>query len=312
MSRNRDKRLDDDPIIKLSDSEKTRHPALMKVLSPAKINLFLQVTGKRPDGYHELFSLMCCVSLCDTIFLQFDTTKIEIDSSHPTMPLDENNLAYQAADLFFKTLNIKAGVKIGILKQIPLAAGLGGGSSNAASVLRGLNHHYGRPLSLDRLMVLGLKLGADVPFLLYQKPALASGIGDILEAYTQEVPDTVVIVYPGFAVSTAAVFQNLNLRLTKCKKIITRPSLKKSGYQIPLHLCNDLEAVTESRHPEIKAVKQHLIQLGAMGVLMSGSGPSVFGLFAGREAANNAIRAIKPHPRWIAFGVEIIREKYPL
>ncbi len=97
----------------------------MKILSPAKINLFLQVTGKRPDGYHELFSLMCCVSLFDTIFLQFGTQKIEIESSHPQIPLDETNLAYQAAALFFKTLGVKDGVKITIDKSIPVAAGLG-------------------------------------------------------------------------------------------------------------------------------------------------------------------------------------------
>ena len=280
----------------------------MKILSPAKINLFLQVTGKRSDGYHELFSLMCCISLYDTISLQFDTDEIKIDSLHPDMPLDAGNLVYQAADLFFQTLKIKAGVRIGIDKQIPIAAGLGGGSSNAASVLRGLNHYYGYPLSQDRIMTLGLKLGADVPFLLYQKPALASGIGEILEAYTAWLPDTVVIVYPGFSVSTAAVFQNLNLRLTKCKKVITKPTLKKSGYQIPLHLCNDLEAVTESQYPEIKSVKEQLILLGALGSLMSGSGPTVFGLFSDQKSAGNAVRAIEAHPRWTAFGAGIIRE----
>ena len=280
----------------------------MKILSPAKINLFLQVTGKRSDGYHELFSLMCCISLYDTISLQFDTDEIKIESLHPDMPLDAGNLVYQAADLFFQTLKIKGGVRIGIDKQIPIAAGLGGGSSNAASVLRGLNHYYGYPLSQDRIMTLGLKLGADVPFLLYQKPALASGIGEILKAYTAWLPDTVVIVYPGFSVSTAAVFQNLNLRLTKCKKVITKPTLKKSGYQIPLHLCNDLEAVTESQYPEIKSVKEQLILLGALGSLMSGSGPTVFGLFSDQKSAGNAVRAIEAHPRWTAFGAGIIRE----
>ena len=204
----------------LSNDNKPRTPreASMNILSPAKINLFLQVTGKRPDGYHALFSLMCCVNLFDKISLQFDADKIEIDSSHPQMPRDDANLAYKAADLFFKTSKITAGVKVSIQKNIPVAAGLGGGSSNAASVLLGLNDHYGQPLSRHQLITLGLKLGADVPFLLHQKPALASGVGEKLEAYTAWLPDIVVIVYPGFAVSTAAVFQNLNLRLTNCKK----------------------------------------------------------------------------------------------
>jgi 4-diphosphocytidyl-2-C-methyl-D-erythritol kinase len=190
----------------------------MKILSPAKINLFLQVTGKRPDGYHELFSLMCCVTLCDTIYLQFGTEKIQIESSHPQIPLDQTNLAHKAAALFLNALGAAEGVKITIEKSIPLAAGLGGGSSNAASVLKGLNQHYGLPFSRDRLMSMGLGLGADVPFLLFQKPALASGIGVRLEAYSDPLPYRVIIVDPGFGVSTAEVFQNLNLRLTKCKK----------------------------------------------------------------------------------------------
>jgi len=281
----------------------------MKILSPAKINLFLQVTGKRPDGYHELFSLMCCVSLCDTIRLGFGTEKIEIESSHPQIPLDETNLAYKAADLFLKTLGAKEGVKITIEKSIPVAAGLGGGSSNAASVLRGLNHHFDFPFSRDQLRSLGLSLGADVPFLLFQKPALASGIGEKLEAYPGPLPNRVAIVHPGFGVSTAEVFQNLNLRLTKCKKKITKPSLKKIGYTVSLHLCNDLEAVTVSKYPEIKLVKEQLIQQGALGALMSGSGPTVFGLFSDQQKAGQAMRTIGLNPRWDVYLTEIILEK---
>jgi 4-diphosphocytidyl-2-C-methyl-D-erythritol kinase len=281
----------------------------MKILSPAKINLFLQVTGKRPDGYHELFSLMCCVSLCDTISLQFGTEKIEIESSHPHIPLDETNLAYQAAALFLKTLDVEEGVKITIEKSIPLAAGLGGGSSNAASVLKGLNQHYDSPFSQDRLMSLGLSLGADVPFLLFQQPALASGIGEKLEAYPEPLPYRVIIVHPGFGVSTAEVFQNLNLRLTKCKKKFTKPSLKKYGYDVSLHLCNDLEAVTASKYPEIKLVKEQLSHHGALGALMSGSGPTVFGLFSDSDKAGEAMQAIGRHPRWTAFLTEIMGEK---
>ena len=284
----------------------------MKILSPAKINLFLQVTGKRPDGYHELFSLMCCVSLCDAIHLQFGTEKIEIESSHPHIPLDETNLAYRAAALFLNTLGVQEGVKITIEKSIPIAAGLGGGSSNAAAVLRGLNQHYDFPFSQDRLMALGLSLGADVPFLMFQQPALASGIGEKLEAYPEPLPYHVIIVYPGFGVSTAEVFQNLNLRLTKCKKKITKPSLNKSGYNVSLHLCNDLEAVTVPKYPEIELIKEQLNQHGALGALMSGSGPTVFGLFSDPDKAGKAMAAIRRHPRRTAFLAEIIGEKYPV
>jgi 4-diphosphocytidyl-2-C-methyl-D-erythritol kinase len=284
----------------------------MKILSPAKINLFLQVTGKRPDGYHDLFSLMCCVSLFDSIYLQFDSDKIVIESSHPDLPLDETNLAHKAAALFFKTLGMTDGVKITIEKNIPVAAGLGGGSSNAASVLRGLNHYYDYPFSRNQLSALGLCLGADVPFLLYQKPAFAAGVGEKLEAYTAQLPNHVILVNPGFRVSTAVVFQNLNLRLTKCKKIITRPSLKKTGFDVSLHLCNDLEAVTISKHPEVNSAKMQLVQQGALGALMSGSGPTVFGLFSDPDKACNAMQALGRNASWNTFSAEIIREKYTI
>ena len=282
----------------------------MKILSPAKINLFLQVTGKRSDGYHDLFSLMCCVTLYDTIFLQFGTEKIEIESSHPQIPLDEANLAYKSADLFFKTLGIKEGVKITIEKNIPIAAGLGGGSSNAASVLRGLNRHYDFPFSQARLAAFGRSLGADVPFLLSQNPALATGIGEKLEPYREPLPYRVIIVDPGFGISTAEVYQKLNLRLTKYKKKITKPSLMKTDFNVSQHLCNDLEAVTELKYPEIKSVKEQLIKQGALGALMSGSGPTVFGLFSDQEKAGKAMQAIGRNPRWNAYLAEIIYEKY--
>ena len=158
-------------------------------------------------------------------------------------------------------------------------------------------------------MALGLSLGADVPFLLFQKPALASGVGEKLEAYPARLPSNVLIVYPGFWVSTAEVFQNLNLRLTKCKKKITKPSLMKTGYNVSRHLCNDLEAVTESKYPEIKSVKDQLIKQGALGALMSGSGPTVFGLFSDQEKAGQAMQAIGRKPHWNAYLTEIIYEK---
>ena len=300
------KSRDECHLVDRNENRSPKHGTSMKILSPAKINLFLQVTGKRPDGYHELLSLMCCVSLFDTIFLEFGSSKIEIESSNPQISLDETNLAHKAATLFFKTLGVKDGVKITIEKSIPVAAGLGGGSSNAASVLKGLNRHYDVPFSRDRLMSIGLSLGADVPFLLFQKPALASGIGEKLEACPAPTPKNVIIVHPGFRVSTTEVFQNLNLRLTKCKKKITKRILKKSGFNVSLHLCNDLEAVTISKYPEIKSIKEQLIKQGALGALMSGSGPTVFGLFSDQEKVANAMQAIGRNPRWNAFSVEII------
>jgi len=282
----------------------------MKILSPAKINLFLQVTGKRPDGYHELFSLMCCVDLCDIIILEFCLKNIEIESSHPQIPLDETNLAHRAAAVFFKALNVNDGIKIFIDKSIPVAAGLGGGSSNAASVLKGLNQHYGYPFSRNQLMSMGLGLGADVPFFLFGKPALASGIGEKLEAYPEPLPFHLVVVYPGFMVSTGEVFQNLNLGLTKCEKKIKRLFSTKISFDPGRHLCNDLEIVTASKYPVIKSIKEQLLIRGALGALMSGSGPTVFGLFSDSHTAERAKQAIGENTRWDAFVCKIFDGAY--
>ncbi|MEE4263683.1 MAG: 4-(cytidine 5'-diphospho)-2-C-methyl-D-erythritol kinase [Desulfobacteraceae bacterium] len=282
----------------------------MKVLSPAKINLFLQVIGKRPDGFHELFSLMCCLDLFDIIFLQFGGKKIEIESSDRQIPLDETNIAHKAATLFFKSLKCTDGLNIRIEKSIPVAAGLGGGSSNAASVLAGLNQNYGFPFSLDELMSMGLEIGADVPFFLFQKPALASGVGEKLEAYSGSLPFHILLLNPGVEVHTAEVFQNLNLGLTKCKKKFTKPSLRHSGFDPSLHLCNDLETVTISKYPVIESLKKQLLMHGALGALMSGSGPSVFGLFSDPRKAGEARQAIGRNIRANAYLADIIDKAF--
>jgi len=283
----------------------------MKALSPAKINLFLQVIGKRPDGYHELFSLMCCVDLFDTIFLQFGLKNIQIESSHPQIPLDDTNLAHRAAVVFFKALNVNDGLKISIDKFIPVAAGLGGGSSNAASVLKGLNEHYGHPFSRNQLRSMGLGLGADVPFFLLGKPALVSGIGEKLEAYPGPLPFHVVVVFPGFKVSTGEVFQNLNLGLTKCEKKIKRLFLIKNSFDPEQNVCNDLEIVTASEYPVITSIKEQLLTRGALGALMSGSGPTVFGLFSDSHTAERAKQAIGENTPWDAFVCDILDGTYP-
>ena len=283
----------------------------MKILSPAKINLFLQVTGKRPDGFHELFSLMCCLDLFDIIFLQFGGKKIEIESSSRQIPLDETNIAHKAATLFFKSLKTTDGLNIRIEKSIPVAAGLGGGSSNAASVLSGLNQHYGFPFSRDKLMSLGLQLGADVPFFIFQKPALASGVGEKLEAYPGSLPYHILLLNPGIEVPTAEVYRNLNLRLTKCKKKFTKLFLKQSGFDASRHLCNDLETVTISKYPVIESLKKQLVSHGASGALMSGSGPTVFGLFSDPHTASEAGQAIGRNTRLNAYLADIIGEMIP-
>jgi 4-diphosphocytidyl-2-C-methyl-D-erythritol kinase len=274
----------------------------MKLLSPAKINLFLQITGKRPDGYHELFSLMCCIDLCDTITLGFGAEKITVSCPAPGIPEDETNLAHKAARLFLKNAGIREGLEILIDKKIPAGAGLGGGSSNAATVLLGLNRHYSSPFSAGELTRMGLSIGADVPFFIFQKPALATGIGEKLAPYHNLSPYKIVLIYPGVSVSTADVYKNFNLGLTNCKKRFKSYPFKDYGFNEEYHLCNDLETVSVSKHPDIMAAKRVLLENGAKGALMSGSGSAVFGLFYGAKEAESASRKISGcHGNWNVY-----------
>ena len=266
----------------------------MKIFSPAKINLFLQVLGKRSDGYHDLMTLMCCIGLYDTVSLTFGVQDIAVSCRHPVVPEDDTNLAYGAAHLFFKALDKSEGVNISIQKQIPVAAGLGGGSSNAAAVLLGLNRYYGYPFTTEELMSMGLSIGADVPFFIFQRPAIASGIGEKLEAYQNLKNLKILLVFPGFSVSTADVYKKLNLGLTKCKKKLKSFLLNEQRFDPRNHLCNDLEAVTASEYPVIKTVKKALLNHGALGALMTGSGPTVFGVFKTLEKAISVKESLIP------------------
>lgn len=265
----------------------------MKILSPAKINLFLHVCGKRPDGYHELFSLMCCVTLFDEISLQIgrgDT--IDIQCAHPNVPSDTTNLAHRAARLFYHKLGAARDISIHLTKNIPVAAGLGGGSGNAASVLLALNSVHHHPFNRAQLMEMGLTLGADVPFFIFQKPAIATGIGEILDPFEGDLPYHFLLLYPKVTVSTARIYQNLNLALTKDKKKPTSNHLKLRRFEPAHHLANDLEKVTVQKHPEIGLLKEKLLNHGAIGALMSGSGPTVFGLFNDTDTVRSAKQAL--------------------
>jgi 4-diphosphocytidyl-2-C-methyl-D-erythritol kinase len=277
--------------------------------SPAKINLFLKVVGRRPDGYHEIITLLSRVGLFDTVVLTFDQPSISVDCSHPGVPKDRTNLAYQAASLFFDALSTRDGVAILIDKVIPVAAGLGGGSSNAAAALMGLNRYYGSPFSDRELTAIALKVGADVPFFLFRHVAVARGIGDDLEAYDNLPPFCVVLVCPKFEVSTAWVYRNLNLGLTNRDKNFKIRLFNKDFSSAKDFLFNDLEQVTIGKFPEIKTVKKTLLDVGAEAALMSGSGPSVFGLFKDTRQAKKAVHSIirlGRRVRWKTFLVELL------
>jgi 4-diphosphocytidyl-2-C-methyl-D-erythritol kinase len=273
----------------------------VRLLSPAKINLFLAITGKRADGYHELLSLFCPITLYDTVTLTFGGEHIRVSCEHPDVPDNEANIAYRAAALFFERLGRNDGVMIRIDKQIPVAAGLGGGSSNAASVLISMNEYYNYPFSQNELGKMGLKLGADVPFFIFGKPALASGIGEKLETVERIKPYKILVIFPGFGVSTAHIYKNLNLRLTNCKKKLKNSCFKDSDIDAACCACNDLESVTEVLYPEISEIKQRLMTYGAKAALMSGSGSSVFGLFSDISRSEQAFRVLSAHPRWKCY-----------
>ena len=195
-----------------------------ELLSPAKINLFLSVTGRRPDGYHELTTLMAGIDLYDRITLDFSGRDIRLQCDAPDIPQDESNLAFRAARLYEATYRRRyrhapfSGLAIGLHKRIPAGAGLGGGSSNAATVLKALNAKAPEPLPHADLAVLALQLGADVPFFLTGRPALATGIGERLTPWNDLRPYALLVVFPGCALATREVYGALNLRLTKCEK----------------------------------------------------------------------------------------------
>lgn len=263
----------------------------------AKINLTLDVVGKRENGYHDLEMIMQTVNLYDTIYIR--KTKVpgvRLKANFSWLPTNDKNIAYRAAELFFEEAGISGGVAIEITKRIPVAAGLAGGSTDAAATLVGLNRLYETHFSKEKLMEMGLKLGADVPFCIARGTMLAEGIGEVLTELTPMPYTHVVLVKPPISVPTAAVYKSLDINAIKkhpeTETVIA--ALKEGNVQkIADHMSNVLEEVTIPMHPEIKEIKKNFMKYGAMGTMMSGSGSTVFGLFESKEAANKAARFFK-------------------
>ena len=252
--------------------------------SRAKINLSIDVLGKRQDGYHLVEMIMQTIDLYDLIEInEKDNDQITIKSTSDEIPLDCNNLVYKAANLIKKTFNINKGVEIHIKKNIPVAAGMAGGSSNAAAVLVGLNKLWNLNLSNQQLEKIGLKLGADVPFCINGGAVLASGIG---EGLTKDV--CILVCKPDLFVSTKEVYECID-----SKDIDKRPNNKflieclknEDTRQLAENMFNVLEGVTMDKHPVIQQIKDIMTNNRALGAMMSGSGPTVFGLYENREDA---------------------------
>jgi 4-diphosphocytidyl-2-C-methyl-D-erythritol kinase len=259
----------------------------ISVQAPAKINLFLKVLGKRPDGYHDLETWMQKLDLYDNIVLEvLCGSRVEFSCDDASIPTDETNLAIRAAVAFFQRSEKSKGygVRITLQKNIPIAAGLGGGSSDAGTVLRGLNSLFDQEFSERQLVELARPLGADVPFFAVSHDAvLARGIGDIMYPVDSIGNCSFVLVNPDFFVSTAWVFRNLTLTsLTKNSKLSCFQKHKAVSLSLD-DMHNDLEQVTSVKHPEIEQIKRSLLVAGASQVLMSGSGATVFGVFPDTE-----------------------------
>ncbi len=277
----------------------------MKIYSPAKVNIRLKVIGRRPDGYHELVSIMAPVALYDTIELTaLQEEEIRFSCQGRSVPENDGNIVWRAAKAFFSETELKKGVFIRLSKYIPVAAGLGGGSSNAACTLKALNDLWGNPLGFQQLAELAVSLGADVPFFLYEGPCIAKGIGEILEPITNWPKLWYVIIMPPIQVSTAWVYSNLKIKLTpKADNDILNELINCSQNFAGL-LENDLERVTAFHFPVIETIKKALVDTGAEGALMSGSGPSVFGVFKTKDHAQWAKERLSSKNLGEVFAVE--------
>lgn len=281
----------------------------MRIRAPAKVNLSLRVVGKRRDGYHLIDSIIVPVSLYDEIGIERARpgAKISVACDDPKIPSGEKNLAYKAAALLLGRDAAKHPVAIHIKKHIPAGAGLGGGSSDAAAVLVGVNRLFRLKKSRRRLLGLAAKIGADVPFFIIGRPARARGIGERLKPLKTGRRLWLVIVYPGFPVSTSWAYHSLSFKLTKN---IVKTSLNSHVRPLrgwAVELFNDLEKPVFRRYPKVARLKRKLAEEGAAGTLMSGSGSSVFGIFSSRDKARKAFLRLQGEDGVKAFLVRSLR-----
>lgn len=266
----------------------------MRVLAPAKLNVYLRVLGKRPDGYHDVNTLMIPVTLYDELHVEPQRDEINVE----TRGLDisrEDNLAYKAARRFIDTTGINTGVHVRIVKHIPAGAGLGGGSSDAAGVLLAMNRLFKAGLNEQDLASMAADIGADCPFFIMGRPFVMVGRGDI-PAREVHIEDRIfLVIVPSFSLNTVEVYSSLDHFRPGVDNYIDA-SIKAMDSTRPVApedlLVNDLEEVVFSRHPEIRDIKQELLDAGALGAIMTGSGSAVFGVFKDYDHVENALKSM--------------------
>ncbi len=265
----------------------------------AKVNLALDVLGKRPDGYHEVSMVMQNLSLHDTLTFEADyadDVDIKLTCNRNDIPLNENNLVYKAILLMFDKYNIKAHINVHIDKQIPVEAGMAGGSTDCAACFHAVNELFEIGADLETLMKLGVTLGADVPYCIMGRTALSEGIGEVLTPVTPLTDCYVLVAKPPISVSTGMVYKSLD-----AKEICEHPdvagmveALERGSIQdVAGHMANVLESVTVELHPEIETLKDIIKEQGALNAIMSGSGPTVFGLYEDKAMTDKAAAYIR-------------------
>ena len=263
----------------------------------AKINLGLDVVRRRGDGYHEVRMIMQTIQLYDRLDIKrTQEPGIQIQTNLSFLPVNENNLIYKAAKLLMDEFSITDGVSVKLDKRIPVAAGMAGGSTDAAAMLIGVNRLFSLGLTKRQLMERGVQIGADVPYCIMRGTALAEGIGEALSPLPPMVKCPVLIAKPSISVSTKFVYQNLKLDDTTIHPDIDRliDDIKaKNLHDIAAHMGNVLETVTIPNYPVIDEIKKHMLSNGAVGAMMSGSGPTVFGLFDDEDTAKKAYKAMR-------------------
>ena len=270
---------------------------LMQLRAMAKINLGLDVVRKREDGYHEVRMIMQTIRMFDRVTVyRIPEPEIRISSNLHFLPVNENNIAYKAARMMLESQPVRGGVSISLQKRIPVAAGMAGGSADAAAVLYAMNRIFYMGYTLEELMDFGLRLGADVPYCLMRGTALAEGIGEELTRLPACPPCYVVIAKPAISVSTRFVYENLHLdETTRHPDIygLADAICRQDLYGMLPYMGNVLEKVTIAQYPIIEEIKNHMKEHGAVNAMMSGSGPTVFGLFDDKDAAEHACEALR-------------------
>ena len=262
----------------------------------AKINLGLDVVRRLPNGYHEVRMIMQTVGICDVLTFRKAASGIQLVVDNEELPTDGNNLICKAAKLLLESAGIEGGVSITLEKHIPIAAGMAGGSTDAAAALLGINELYEIGYDVDKLKELGVKIGADVPYCIQGGTALAEGIGEVLSPLPTPPTCHLVIAKPDINVSTKFVYENLRANELESHPDIDGmiEGLEKGDLKaITDRLANVLETVTVPAYPIIDEIKQTMLDAGAEGALMSGSGPTVFGIFTELEKAKQAANRIK-------------------